>query len=120
MSGGAWDYSQYRIQYIIDCIEEYIEKNTEKPEYYWGEWKGQVFEDETIEEFKKAIAFLQIAECYAQRADWLVSGDDGEDSFHRRLEKDFHELINNDKYGYVEKILKNENLSLPLQQEENN
>ena len=33
-----------------------------------------------------------MAQVYAHRIDWLVSGDDGEDSFHRRLKSDIAEL----------------------------
>ena len=50
---------------------------------------------------------MEIAEAYAQRVDWLVSGDDGEESFHERLKEDLDDLIKTDKYGYVQKILEN-------------
>jgi hypothetical protein len=33
-----------------------------------------------------------MAQIYAQRIDWLVSGDDNEDSFHKRLAKDLAEV----------------------------
>jgi len=38
------------------------------------------------------LAILRQAHVYAQRIDWLVSGDDGEDSFHRRLKHDLEKL----------------------------
>ena len=104
MSGGAFDYDQYRLGYIADSIEERILKK-EKPDYWWGEWKGQVYPDEVIEEYKKAIAYLKIALCYVQRVDWLISGDDGDDSFLKRLDQELNELIQNDEYGYIKKIL---------------
>ena len=89
MSGGAFDYLQYRIHDIVERIEEEISHNTEKPEYWWGgEWKGQVYTDDTIAEFKKGVELLMKAEVYAQRIDWLISGDDGEESFHERLKED--------------------------------
>lgn len=105
MSGGHFDYDQYKIAYIAESIEQEIYDNNKKPEYWYGEWNGQVYSDETIEEFKKAVAFLKIAEAYAQRADWLLSGDDGEESFHERLKENLDDLIKIDKYGYVKKIL---------------
>jgi hypothetical protein len=37
---------------------------------------------------------LKEAYIYAQRIDWLVSGDDGEGSFKVRLAKDLRELAN--------------------------
>jgi hypothetical protein len=35
---------------------------------------------------------LKIAQVYAQRVDWLVSGDDGEESFITRLDEDLNKL----------------------------
>lgn len=32
------------------------------------------------------------AQVYAQRIDWLLSGDDGEDNFHLRLKEDLANL----------------------------
>ena len=54
------------------------------------------FSEETIAEFKKAVHILKQAEIYAQRIDWLLSGDDGEDSFHIRLKSDLENLKNNE------------------------
>lgn len=77
MSGGAFDYQQYRIGEIADQIEQAIidQEYDLKPE--------------TVEVFKDAVKALRIAEVYAQRLDWFLSGDDGEESLHQRL---FEEL----------------------------
>lgn len=106
MSGGFFNYDQARIKGIIDSIEELIEKNgrakTEEEirEGAWGTLDDDYFTkypedkfwykypDEVIEEFKEAVKYLSIAYVYAQRVDWLVSGDDGEESFMERLKKD--------------------------------
>ena len=45
-----------------------------------------------IAELKQAVEILRIAGVYAQRIDWLLSGDDGEDSFHKRLQAQIGEL----------------------------
>ena len=58
----------------------------------WGDRKGYHFSPETIEEFKKGLALLRQAYVYAQRIDWLVSADDGEDSFHNRLKFELEKL----------------------------
>ena len=92
MSGGAFDYIQYRFDEIVDRIEEEIKSNTVKPEYWWGEWNGQVYSDETIAEFKKAIEIVNKARVYVHRVDWLLSGDDGEESFHKGLAEDLAKL----------------------------
>lgn len=173
MSGGAFDYAQYRIDDIINRIEEEIERATcERPplvtkqgvavyeitgkdsksycfnyrftcfdsavEYFSrmdrysliggisreGEtfvrykdiWTGQMYEiksytyeeyeadedgeipyfpdysEETINEFRKGVGILKKAQVYANRIDWLMSGDDGEDNFHKRLKEKLKEL----------------------------
>ena len=53
--------------------------------------------EETIAEFEKAVLYLNLAYIYAQRIDWLVSGDDGEETFHKRLTDDLKNLDNNSK-----------------------
>lgn len=84
MSGGKFDYKQYSIDYIVDEIDQIIRTNKEKEWYQYS--------DETINEFKKGIELLKKAAVYAQRIDWLVSGDDGEERFHQRLKEDLKEL----------------------------
>lgn len=174
MSGGYFDYAQYRIDDIIGSIEREIEKATcerppvevkngvsvyllegencrsyvchyrfktfseaeiyfqknsnyriyEKPKPIEGgmrmlvqdrfsdeiyEVKSYTYEEyepdengeipyypdytpETIQEFKNGIDILKKASVYAQRIDWLISGDDGEDTFHKRLKQDLGKL----------------------------
>lgn len=104
MSGGFYDYREYAITEVAESIENKIENNNVEPEYYFGEWKGQEYSDSVIEEFKKAYSILKVAELYAHRTDWLLSGDDGEESFIRRTREKFEDLIKTDKYGYVKKI----------------
>lgn len=84
MSGGKFDYKQYSIDYIVDEIDQIIRTNKEKEWYQYS--------DETINEFKKGIELLKKAAVYAQRIDWLVSGDDGEERFHQRLKEDLNQL----------------------------
>lgn len=173
MSGGAFDYAQYRIDDIINRIENEIERAIcERPplvtkqgvavyeitgkdsktycfnyrftcfesaiEYFnkrdryqlltgasrEGEtsvhfkdfYTGEVYEvksytyeeyepdeygdipyfpdysEETINEFRKGVYILKKAQIYANRIDWLMSGDDGEDNFHKRLKEKLKEL----------------------------
>ena len=75
MSGGYFDYHQYKIGEIAEDIENWF-----KPGAADAGWSEQ-----TITELKNAVNILRIAAVYAQRADWLFSGDDSEDSFHIRL-----------------------------------
>jgi hypothetical protein len=41
---------------------------------------------------KEAVKALKIAQVYAQRVDWLLSGDDGEESFLSRLDDELKKL----------------------------
>jgi hypothetical protein len=112
MSGGAFEYNQYKIGYIADQIEHEIEKSgrpktqEELKEESWrgSDWYEQYpeylnhykYPDEVIEEFKNAVKHLRVAEIYAQRVDWLLSGDDGDESFMKRLKEDLAKLENKD------------------------
>lgn len=172
MSGGSFDYAQYRIDDIINRIEDEIERATcERPPFVTetgvavkeriseGHWRyemypqfqsiqtaekyfreigckvleettmngeryilmedvvtkqvfcintytsthyapdedGEVpyfpdYSEETIKEFRKGIDILKRARIYAHRIDLLMSGDDGEESFHKRLKEKLKEL----------------------------
>lgn len=171
MSGGAFDYSQYRIDDIVNRIENEIERATckrpepinrayvsimrvrkngpgstshrylnyglntieEAREYFEtlgyeikdvdethfeiiltddeyisvSKYEETVYLDEngeemyfpeyterTLDEFRKGIEILKKASIYANRIDWLLSGDDGEDSFYERLNEELEELKN--------------------------
>ena len=116
MSGGRFDYMQYQFDNIANEILEIIRRNelgeeketicpktwdnetyysygydqdgeiTERPEGW------QRYSDETIREFQEAYIQCKKAGIYAQRVDWLVSGDDDDESFHQRLRKDLEKL----------------------------
>ena len=103
MSGGHFDYKQHQIGDIIESIEEEIEKNgqplteEEKKSSYYGlndERDSHHYEypEDIINEFKNGIHYLRMAKIYAQRIDWLLSSDDGEDSFRKRLREDLEKL----------------------------
>lgn len=85
MSGGHFNYDQYKCASIADDVRELIASNDDKSKNEWGDTVGHGYSAETIARFKEGEAILRKAYIYAQRIDWLVSGDDGEDSFHRRL-----------------------------------
>lgn len=87
MSGGRFDYLQYRFTEIVDVIEQkIIDNNAEPRPKDWFEPNN--FREETIAEFKKGIEYIKKAQIYVQRIDWLLSGDDGEESFLKRLKEE--------------------------------
>ena len=92
MSGGHFQYKQWEIGHIADEVEQIILDNDSEELDQWGDRKGWHFTPETIAEFKAGLEILRKAHIYAQRIDWLVSGDDGEDSFHRRLKSDMEKM----------------------------
>ena len=75
--------------------EELLEVQEFIYEYYKNKNGEQVWYDdyskETLDEFRKGLDILNKAYIYAQRIDWLLSGDDGEESFHKRLKEDLEE-----------------------------
>lgn len=83
MSGGYFDYNQYRIQQIADDIELLIEKND-------GKYPAQV-----MDHFEDAVLCLRKAYSYAQRIDWLLSCDDSEENFLIRLEQELKKIDEN-------------------------
>lgn len=93
MSGGHFGYQQYRLRDIAQSITELIESNDDQTKDRYGDTVGHGYSPATIAEFEAAVRYLRIAEIYAQRVDWLVSCDDGEDSFHRRLADDLRGLV---------------------------
>lgn len=50
------------------------------------------YTEETLQEFRNGVDILRRAYIYAQRIDWLLSGDDGEESFHKRLREELGKL----------------------------
>lgn len=80
MSGGYFDYRQYILNDIDYSIGKLIAKNV------YG------FSNATLQEFASARRILQMAVVYAERIDYLVSGDDDEETFHERLEADLSKL----------------------------
>jgi hypothetical protein len=107
MSGGHWEYIQHKISDIAEDIDELVEKNG-KPKtkeeldesWYDPDWYKKYPEDlnhyeyneQVIEQFKKAAEAVRIAQVYIQRMDWLLSGDDGEESFLKRIDEDLKKL----------------------------
>ena len=55
---------------------------------------GPVYTKKTIAEFKKGIKAIRSALVYLHAIDYLLSGDDGEESFHARLKEDLEKIKN--------------------------
>lgn len=91
MSGGHFDYQQHRIGDIADTIQGLIDNNHSDALDRYGYPLAREYGPEIIAAFEQAVDALRVANVYAQRVDWLVSGDDSEESFLRRLAEDLAE-----------------------------
>lgn len=100
MSGGHFNYNQYKILNIAEELELYIQKCERKEKKDWGytdedgNYIQNTYEEseEVLNEFRKAVKVLREAYVYANRIDWLLSGDDGDETFLERLKKELSEL----------------------------
>jgi len=104
MSGGHFDYSQYRIYDIVDSIERELNRQgKEKPknelystEEFYEEYPNEkyypIYPEIIQKKMRDAVKQLKIAAVYAQRIDWFLSGDDSEETFIERLTKDLEDL----------------------------
>ena len=113
MSGGRFAYNQYRIREIADDIDQEIRMSGRKKtdeEIKSESWRGSEwyekypedkfhykYPDEIIKEFEKGYYILRLAEIYAQRIDWLLSGDDGDETFIERLAEE-KEILKKEYY----------------------
>jgi hypothetical protein len=75
MSGGYFDYVQDRMLRAADRLASVIETDDQ-------------YSKQTLEEFGKALIMLRASAIYLQRIDWLISGDDSEESFHKYLKEE--------------------------------
>lgn len=77
-------------EYInVSKCEEIVYLDEEGEEMYFPEYT-----ERTLDEFRKGVEILKKASIYANRIDWLLSGDDGEDNFYERLNEELEELKN--------------------------
>jgi hypothetical protein len=102
MSGGFFGYKQYELDTISDSIESLLLRQGKPLKdddlYEWN--KDGVYETyspEVQQKFKIAIFLLRLSAIYSQRIDWLLSGDDDEEDFLKRLKEELCEL-NTKKY----------------------
>ena len=84
MSGGFFNYDQYRLEDLACQIEDLIYRNgsTDKDEF--GSELGANYPPEIITKFKETVRLLRRVSEMVQRIDYLVSDDDSEKSFLER------------------------------------
>lgn len=90
MSGGKFDYLQYNFLQIADDIDSTIIRHRKNE---LDEWEDR-YSDDTLMKFEEASRVIRGAYVYVNRIDYLISGDDGEETFHERLNEDLGKLLN--------------------------
>ena len=75
MSGGAFNHAYAHIKYLAADLEEEIQSNDSN------------FSDKTLAVFTSMVDRFYKDAQLARAAEWLVSGDDSEDTFHDHVNK---------------------------------
>lgn len=88
MSGGYFNYDQWRLENMADQIDRLIENSDDETLNDYSCTRGRGYSPETIARFQETRAALMRAAKMAHRVDWLLSGDDSEESFHRRWDEE--------------------------------
>lgn len=86
--------SLYSIQNDRVTIKEYINEHYPLDEDGYEQYYPD-YTPETLEIFRTAVRKLREAEIYAQRIDWLLCGDDREDTLKQRLQEELQQLEQN-------------------------
>ena len=88
--------SIYGEKYVVceDEEEHYFDASGEEVFY-------RDFKPETLVRLREAVGQLRRAAIFANRIDWLLSGDDGEDSFLRRIDKELAALDSNNQQSSI-------------------
>ena len=82
MSGGHFNYIQYRVKDTAEEIQEILDKQGD--DAYWN-GIDTIYPIEVQEVFKEAIDHINRAYQYIHRIDWYLSGDDGEETFLEKI-----------------------------------
>jgi len=100
MSGGSLEYVFGRIDDAADSVKNYVaevEKHDAEDFAFDAKRAGltpEQMKERTISYLKTAVLSMRLASIYAQRAEWLMSCDDGYESFISRTDEEIGVLAN--------------------------
>ncbi|MBQ1733172.1 MAG: hypothetical protein II037_13280 [Bacteroidales bacterium] len=80
MSGGILEYSRWQLEEIVEQIGEEIAKGNDE------------YTDDTLFRLREAQIAIAKATIYLNRVDYLLSGDDDEESFKERLDSELADI----------------------------
>jgi hypothetical protein len=87
MSGGHFSNNYWILENLAEELNEdinrIIEARKKEDEHDW-----YYFSEETLAKIIQTKETLEKVSKMFKRVDWLLSGDDGEDSFHRRWKEE--------------------------------
>lgn len=88
MSGGYFEYNQYRLEEISEDIIKLI-SNYENGEFEDDYYK-EVLDDDIIEIFKKAVDYLNTTYKYIHEIDWFLSGDTDKETLLKNIKDEIN------------------------------
>lgn len=83
MSGGSFDYAYARMHEFADDLRDMLSQQGQKKDG----WEVGTWEPAVAAKLAEIAAFVDHAAKLAKEAEWLYSGDTGEDTFMERVEK---------------------------------
>jgi len=83
MSGGSFDYAYARMHDFVDDLRERL---TQQGQVVDG-WKIGTWEPAVAVKLAEIAALVDYTAKLAREAEWLYSGDTGEDTFMRRVQE---------------------------------
>lgn len=90
MSGGYFNVRDYWLLDAADEIGEVISQNDSTELDRYGDPIGRGYSPEVLERLREAEATLRRAAIMLKRVDYLLSGDDGPESFLERWDEELN------------------------------
>lgn len=84
MSGGFFNYENYRLGDLARTLEEVVSHNDDNEHYCYS--------SKTVNVMQMTVYHLKLCDVLLHRIDYLLSGDDDEASFQKNLLKQLDEL----------------------------
>lgn len=92
MSGGRFNYLQFRVKEISETLKEIIDRQGKPFEDEWEQGEYETFPPDVQQIMLDGIKAIDRAFVYIQRIDWFLCGDDGKDSLIERLKEDLENI----------------------------
>ncbi len=92
MSGGHFDYVCFRISQFAGELKHEIDINNDVTQDHYGDPIGAGLGPETITRLVVAQQIIETAGKLAREVEWLYSGDHGDESFCKLVDKIFGDV----------------------------